>query len=51
MIAYLTLLILLLPVIFLSSAMESLFSTDELTEMGIRLEDALPADSSLEAIA
>jgi hypothetical protein len=37
MFAYTFILILVLPVTFLSSAVESLFSADELKEMGIRL--------------
>ena len=37
MIAYALILIVLLPVAFLSLTVESLFSPDELTEMGIRL--------------
>jgi hypothetical protein len=37
MFAYTLILILVLPVAFLSSTVESLFSTDELNEMGIRL--------------
>jgi hypothetical protein len=39
MFAYAFLLILLLPVAFLSSTVEGLFSIEQLTEMGIRLED------------
>ena len=37
MFAYAVILILVVPVAFLSSIIESLFSPDELTEMGIRL--------------
>lgn len=37
MFAYVLILILVLPVAFLSSALESFFSPDELTEMGIHL--------------
>jgi len=37
--AYLLILLLLLPLTFLSSALEGLFSPAELTEMGIRLEN------------
>jgi hypothetical protein len=37
MFAYAVILILVVPVAFLSSTIESLFSPDELTEMGIRL--------------
>jgi len=39
MLAYILVLILILPVAFLSSTLENLFSPDELTEMGIRLEN------------
>jgi len=39
MLAYILILILLLPVAFLSATLENLFSPDELTEMGIRLEN------------
>ncbi|HSL43486.1 MAG TPA: hypothetical protein VK897_08640 [Anaerolineales bacterium] len=51
MFAYAVLFILLLPVMFLSSTVESLFSTDELTEMGIRLENPQAAETPLEAIS
>jgi hypothetical protein len=37
MFAYALILILVLPFAFLSSTVESLFSSDELTDMGIRL--------------
>jgi hypothetical protein len=37
MFAYALILIVVLPVAFLSSTVESLFSPDELTEMGIHL--------------
>ena len=37
MFAYALILILVLPIAFLSSTIESLFSPDELTEMGIRI--------------
>jgi hypothetical protein len=37
MFAYALILILVLPVAFLSATVESLFSTEELTEMGIRI--------------
>jgi len=40
MFAYILILILLLPVAFLSSTLENLFSPDELTEMGIRLKNS-----------
>jgi hypothetical protein len=36
--AYILMLILLLPITFVSGVIENLFSPDELTEMGIRLE-------------
>ena len=39
MFAYVVLLIVLLPVMFFSATIESFFSSDELTEMGIRLEN------------
>ena len=38
MLAYALILILLLPITFLSSTIENLFSPEELNEMGIRLE-------------
>jgi hypothetical protein len=38
MLAYVLLLILLVPLTFLSAALENLFSPDELTAMGIHLE-------------
>jgi hypothetical protein len=38
MLAYALLLILLVPLTFLSANLENLFSPDELTAMGIRLE-------------
>ena len=41
MLASILLLILLLPVAFLSSTLESLFSPNELAEMGIRLDSSL----------
>lgn len=37
MFAYALILVLVLPVTFFSSTVESLFSPDELTEMGIRI--------------
>lgn len=51
MFAYIVILTLWLPVMFLSSTVEGLFSPDELTEMGIRLADTQPADSPLEAVS
>ena len=51
MFAYIVILILWLPVLFFTSTLESLFSTDELTEMGIRLEDPEPAESPLRAVS
>jgi hypothetical protein len=39
MLAYALILIFVLPFAFLSSTVESLFSPDELIEMGIRLEN------------
>lgn len=39
MFAYTIILILLLPLTFLASTVESIFSPDELHEMGIRLEN------------
>jgi hypothetical protein len=50
MFAYIMTLILLLPVMFLSAAVESYFSTEELTEMGIHLENIQPTDSPLKDI-
>jgi hypothetical protein len=40
MFVYALLLIVLLPIAFLSSSLEDLFSSEELTEMGIHLENA-----------
>ncbi|HLO31775.1 MAG TPA: hypothetical protein VK249_21660 [Anaerolineales bacterium] len=40
MLAYIFLLILLIPLAFLPATLEGLFSPDELTKMGIRLEDS-----------
>ena len=44
MFIYVLVLILLLPVTFLSSALESLFTPEELTEMGIRLRSSQPEE-------
>lgn len=44
MFTYALILILVLPVAFLSSTVESLFSPDELTEMGIRLGSSQPEE-------
>jgi hypothetical protein len=38
MLVYAVILILVVPVAFLTSTLDSLFSPDELTDMGIRLE-------------
>lgn len=40
MFAYTLILILLLPLMFLSSTVETIFSFDELSEMGVRLENS-----------
>lgn len=45
MFACVLILILLLPVALLPSILESLFSANELTEMGIRLEPSQTGDS------
>jgi hypothetical protein len=44
MFTYAFILILLLPVAFLCSTIEGLFSPDELTEMGIRLRSSQPEE-------
>jgi hypothetical protein len=44
MFAYALLLIVVLPVAFLSSTIESLFSPDELTEMGIHIRNSQPEE-------
>lgn len=44
MFAYAFILMLVLPVAFLSSTVESLFSPDELTEMGIRIGNSQPEE-------
>lgn len=45
MFAYALILILLLPITLVSSTLESLFSANELTEMGIRLKPGRAEDS------
>ncbi len=45
MLAHILILILWLPLTFLSSAVECLFSEDELCEMGIRIGDPLAPES------
>lgn len=44
MVAYAFILILVVPVAFLSSTIESLFSPDELTEMGICIGSSQPEE-------
>jgi hypothetical protein len=44
MFAYAFILILLLPVAFLCSTIEGLFSPDELTQMGIRIRSSQPEE-------
>ena len=46
MLAYALILIFLLPVVLLPPVLETLFSTNELDEMGIRLEPSQTGDAA-----